>query len=247
MKTKLVLFAIVSLLSFSALSWGDNFLQTSAHRLLQMPKQLDSYRRLLKWGPPKLGAPALITYAIAQEPIDLPIDIGNCTQVEAFSVKLSEDSDPSQVFAEIHSAFTMWEQVTNLKFKRVDNPREADIVLGNSPTDLSFLHARVGLQRGPKASERIQSIVRGALCMNGNDVWTTLDRHFVTPEEKQLSLRLVIAHEVGHLLGLDHPHDKSQLMGKTIHEETRGLEAGDRLGIQLLYGRPLPAHGSANP
>ncbi|HRO67020.1 MAG TPA: matrixin family metalloprotease, partial [Pseudobdellovibrionaceae bacterium] len=62
--------------------------------------------------------------------------------------------------------------------------------------------------------------------------------HRIAGRDKYLSLYLVVAHEIGHILGLDHPRDEGQLMGRKILETTRGMGEGDTEGIRILYGRP---------
>jgi hypothetical protein len=49
--------------------------------------------------------------------------------------------------------------------------------------------------------------------------------------------RAVLLHEIGHLVGLDHVRDKSQLMYPT-ESDVRDFAAGDRTGLTALGGGP---------
>jgi predicted Zn-dependent protease len=48
----------------------------------------------------------------------------------------------------------------------------------------------------------------------------------------------VVLHEFGHLVGLDHVTDPSQLMYKQPTAHANGFEDGDRRGLALLSGGP---------
>ena len=50
------------------------------------------------------------------------------------------------------------------------------------------------------------------------------------------AVRAMALHEVGHLLGLDHCQDPSNIMAPTVH--VRDLTAADRATVRLLYSLP---------
>jgi predicted Zn-dependent protease len=47
----------------------------------------------------------------------------------------------------------------------------------------------------------------------------------------------VLMHELGHVIGLDHVSDQSQIMYQTVTTKQSVFGAGDLAGLQLL-GRP---------
>lgn len=57
-------------------------------------------------------------------------------------------------------------------------------------------------------------------------------------DDGQARLNAVVLHEFGHLVGLDHVTDPSQLMYKQPTAHANGFEDGDRRGLALLSGGP---------
>jgi hypothetical protein len=57
-------------------------------------------------------------------------------------------------------------------------------------------------------------------------------------EDGQARLNSVVLHEFGHLIGLDHVADQTQLMYKQPVAHANGFEDGDRRGLSLLSDGP---------
>jgi len=55
-------------------------------------------------------------------------------------------------------------------------------------------------------------------------------------DRKSYRLRYVLAHEIGHVLGLDHPSPSGELMSFEYSGRLEGLQPGDIAGIVALYG-----------
>lgn len=183
-----------------------------------------------KWGSPALGTGATITWSLAGA-IDCSADGGGtCSALSTFM--------PAGYKAEIQSAFTAWSNVANLTFLEVvDNGvafnasgTNADIRIGGHVFDGAFGTLAHGYF--PPA--------------NGNSA--AGDIHFDTAETWGLglvgpgfSIFQVMAHELGHALGLNHTAVVNSLMNPFYTEAFSGPQADDIAGMQYLYGAPVQA------
>ena len=61
-----------------------------------------------------------------------------------------------------------------------------------------------------------------------------LDRTDRLPLRGALSWSATVLHELGHVMGLDHPVDNRQLMAATLPSTISGLQSGDRTGLGRL-------------
>jgi hypothetical protein len=78
--------------------------------------------------------------------------------------------------------------------------------------------------------------VSGVVVLDGPDLAEVLD----SPDGRELA-RSIILHELGHLVGLDHVDDPSQLMYRQTNGEVTDFGAGDLRGLaQLGTGRCFP-------
>ncbi len=198
---------------------------------------------VVKWNSPEgelqLGEPAVITWALANAPLKTELPYGSCSSLLPMDLLLTRLKLPLNIFQrEIEAGFFFWEKAANVRFERVTDPAKANLVIGLSEQDDPVLHARVSLDRAEPAGNGLAPLKKAALCLDFNELWTVSEQHTSKGEQNALSLRMTIAHEAGHVLGLNHVPDRSQLMQRGINGGTIGLGAGDLEGIQLLYGLP---------
>ena len=86
----------------------------------------------------------------------------------------------------------------------------------------------------------ITSLTQAAICLNPEVSWRTAP----DGDRDSYDLRLVLAHEIGHAIGLDHPGREGQLMGFAYQGNLSDLTPGDVAGVVLLYG-PKPPRRAA--
>lgn len=131
---------------------------------------------------------------------------------------------------EFKLAFDAWSAITPLVFKHTNHSNEADIIIS------------VG-RRWREGFGRRGGILAWAQMPNDKDfdgqLLTKFDlaEKWVIPEDylQGIVLRSVAAHEIGHLLGLDHSNDENALMFPYINNSL-GPQADDIQKIQKLYG-----------
>ena len=124
----------------------------------------------------------------------------------------------------------MWEQVANISFREVANPKEAGILIGAQAEPKGRAFSNVFWRTPPGA--KTGAIDRALVCLNPKVRWKVgFDGNL-----NVYDLRYTFAHEIGHAIGLDHPSAAGQLMSYRYDEKQTGLQTGDVSGAVLLYG-----------
>lgn len=237
-------FAAAMLLMAGAMS---TMCEAADHRLLVLEGSW------VKWGPPKWGAGATVTYAFASAPKTSP-EARNCSSLQPFDDFLAKTGlAGQQVQSEAEAAFAAWAKVTGLSFVEAKDSADADIVIGaqGNPTGRAFTN--VELDSSPMAeapaAERgftvtaeppavgvepqgLRPIRKALICFNPLAKWKigfdgNLDAY---------DIRYTLTHEIGHAIGLDHPGVAGALMDFRYDEKLKGLTQGDVDAAQRLYG-----------
>lgn len=208
------------------------------YRLLE----LDGYK--VKWGDRHLGVGASISYAFAGEALRFD-DARNCGDLVSVDALLGEHLSMEVLARETAAAFRVWERAAGLSFHRVEDVRDADIVLGaqGKPRGIAFAN----VSYAPDVEDGVRAIDQALVCLNPDHRWKV----GFDGDEDVYDIRYTLTHEIGHAIGLDHPGPAGQVMGFRYTEAFDDLQPGDLRGIQILYGRSLgdeePAKGLGGP
>lgn len=197
-------------------------------------------RHQLKWGEPRLGTPARVTWRLIDEPQRFASAI-NCRSMAPSMGSIGANRVTPQAFwYELREAFAAWSEFAAIDFVAVrDGP--ADILIGAQaePRGRAFTNVEFD-RRAPGSGPR--RLTQATICLNPAEPWKigfdgNLDAY---------DLRYALMHEIGHAIGLDHPAIDGVIMHFRYGETFRDLQPGDVRGVTALYGpRRTDRHAAA--
>lgn len=186
----------------------------------------------VKWGEPKLGTHAEVTYAFASRSMHFP-DARNCRRLQPIAPMLGRLGIAADSFRdEVELAFGEWSRAADIVFRQIGDATEADIVIGAQKTPRGRAYSNVAYaSRNEKGTTPIS---KSLICLNPAMEW----KQGFDGDLDVYDLRYTLIHEIGHAIGLDHPGPHGQLMSFSYREDFRKLQAGDIAGAAALYGGP---------
>lgn len=188
----------------------------------------------VKWGAAALGQGAeAVTYGFVRSPSSIP-GARNCpTVIPADGIAAAAKVDPRRFETLAAAAFGLWSSAANIAFRPAQANETPDILIGaqGSPHGIAF--ADVWSDRA-RAVSGVAPLTTATICLNPTVAWT--DSRGVPGA---FDLRTVLAHEIGHAIGLDHPGPIGTLMGYRDQGDIDRLTSGDIAGVQRLYGPPV--------
>ena len=179
----------------------------------------------VRWGTPGHGVSLTYRIAAPQEVVSGSVNCHATTGPQA----LLRHSHLSllQFEAELRAAFAIWSDVADLHFKPVSPGGKAELVVGAESVPDGIAYSDV-----TPAADQSSQIVSAIICLNPAALWTA----GADPSGKTYRLHYVLAHEVGHVLGLDHPSPSGELMSFEYNPALTNIQSGDIAGIVALYG-----------
>ncbi|HLJ52684.1 MAG TPA: matrixin family metalloprotease [Rhizomicrobium sp.] len=203
-----------------------------AFRLLQ----IDGH--VVKWGAPVLGQGATVTYAVIDGPSEIAGNV-NCLRIKGIATLLAGSRVTRLSFErELSAALAMWQAAANIRFAPARRALTANIVFAAEAMPDGIAYADVALATGQRD---VKSLKRGIVCLNPQIHWRAARKSQTGAADASaaaVDLRYTLAHEIGHVLGLDHPGPEGELMSFEYGSHNiDSLRPGDIAGIATLYGR----------
>jgi hypothetical protein len=127
-------------------------------------------------------------------------------------------------------AFAMWSREADIRFRPARDGEAPDILIGAQgvPDHVAFANVWHAAPSGG-----IAPLTRATVCLNPEQAWSAGPG---PAPAGALDLETVLAHEIGHAIGLDHPGARGSLMGYTNQGSIDHLMPGDIAGAVALYG-----------
>jgi hypothetical protein len=195
----------------------------------------------VKWGAPAYGTGAEITYAFLDRPRAFP-GARNCADMLPLRSLTNRSLVPMADFrAAVQEATAAWSRAAPLSFREVDDAEAADILIGaqRGYRGVAFTNVNRDDGRGPLAS-----LTRASICLDPSERWSAA----WDGDPATYDLPRVVAHEIGHAVGLDHLGRDGGIMGYAYLEQHElRLSAADVAAVTRLYGWAAgPAEAAAH-
>lgn len=187
-----------------------------------------------KWGSSAMGTGATVTWSYMNTGVSCEADAVGCTISSLASFM------PLGFGAQIEAAFAAWAAVANLSFVFV--AADNGVAFDGAGTNADI---RIG---GHAFDGESGTLAHGFFPPN-NGGTAAGDIHFDIAEDWSLTqagagidIFTVMAHELGHALGLAHTSVAGSLMNAFYREDLVGPQADDIAGMQFIYGAAVTSN-----
>ena len=181
-----------------------------------------------KWGSPTNGTSATVNWSLMPTGTNCFVDVNQACTTTALA-----DFMPPGYMTPLLAAFNAWSAVAGLTFVQVADDGAAMDAATSSGDIRIGAHAIDGQNNILAWAYGPGSGIGGDMIFDPAEAW---DLDF---SGSGIDIFQVMAHELGHALGLDHTGVANSLMNPFYTEAFGGPQADDIAGMQYLYGLPV--------
>ena len=187
-----------------------------------------------KWGNPAMGTGATVTWSYMNTGVGCAAEFAGC------SISALSSFMPAGFGTQIQAAFSAWSAVANLTFVFVAVDNGVAFNAAGTNADIRI---------GGHAFDGAGGTLAHGFFPPSNGITAAGDIHFdiaeswlLAPAPGSFDIFQVMAHELGHALGLDHTNVPNSLMDPFYTTAYLGPQADDIAGMQFIYGAPVTAN-----
>lgn len=191
----------------------------------------------VRWVPERSGSDIELTFSIIDRATEIAGAV-NCASMTGPGEMLARSQlSDEDLRGALREAFAAWRSVNTPKFREATAEETADIVIGaqGDPSGIAFANLIFAKDDSVRISG-VERIASAQICLNPLRVW----KRGEGGSAERVDLVYTLTHEIGHVLGLDHPGARGHLMSFRYPSEQQKPTAGDIAGIVALYGAELP-------
>lgn len=194
-------------------------------------KLLSVEGQIVRWSS-KASRPTVLTYAFADREITGG-HFGTCAGLGSPQTLLDQSAlSRANLLNAAARAFAQWQKHVNVVFRPAKETETPMIVIGASLERRGIAFTDLILAARSSTPTATREIRGSMICLNPDKPW----KIGFDGNVERYDLEHVLAHEIGHVLGLDHPSALGHVMSFRYTEGNRELTTGDRLGAIQLYG-----------
>ena len=187
----------------------------------------------VKWGEQALGTGATVTYAFVDTGMQFD-NARNCNSIVPITVATHVSGIPLEDWKrEAARAFRIWEDAADITFVAIEDPSQADILIGAQGKPVGRAYANVTYLSN-SAGNGVKVLDQALICFNPFHGWKV----GFDGDTSVYDIGYTFVHEIGHAIGLNHPSPAGQIMSFRYSEHHVSLQPGDRRGVTRLYGEP---------
>lgn len=144
---------------------------------------------------------------------------------------VASGSNVNDLIGSLRAAFNAWEDVAALDFRETSGTVDIEVGYASFSADSTPLNdGAAGTASWTPTSFQLNEPVNVRIEFNADYSWSP----FQDSDPSTVNFFAVALHEIGHVIGLDHVNDPSEIMNPVVSATELG--DGDKAGAQAIYG-----------